>query len=74
MNLTTNEAGQPEQKTNSEQNADSQQVSPSIVNALVGGSFVCQGCGHELINDFCMKTGGYCYLCDPNITLEELLK
>lgn len=35
--------------------------------------FTCQSCEHELPIEFQMKTEGYCYLCDPNITVEELL-
>ncbi len=35
--------------------------------------FVCQGCKHELPTAFCMRTEGYCYLCDPNIDVNELL-
>lgn len=37
-------------------------------------SFTCKSCGHELDATFCMRTPGYCYMCDPAITLEELLK
>jgi uncharacterized protein YlaI len=36
-------------------------------------TFICQSCKHELPIDYCMKTEGFCYLCDPNVTLEELL-
>ncbi len=35
--------------------------------------FKCQGCGHELESKMCMRTPNYCYLCDPNITVDELL-
>jgi hypothetical protein len=35
MNLSTKEIGQPEQEPNNEQKADSQQVSPSIANAVL---------------------------------------
>jgi hypothetical protein len=35
--------------------------------------FTCQGCNCELAEDYSLRTKGYCYLCDPNITLEELL-
>ena len=38
MNQSTKEIGQPEQEPNNEQKADEKQVSPSIANALVGGS------------------------------------
>ena len=37
-------------------------------------TFVCQGCKHELELKFSIKTQGWCYLCDPNISLEELLE
>lgn len=37
-------------------------------------SFVCQGCKCKVPNDFSIKTDGYCYLCDPNVTLEECLQ
>jgi hypothetical protein len=36
-------------------------------------SFVCKQCNHELPIDFNMRTDGYCYLCDPNVSVEELL-
>lgn len=36
--------------------------------------FVCIGCGHELEPQFCMRAKGYCYLCDPHVTLQELLQ
>ena len=48
MNLQTIENGQPEQVMNNEPEADSQQVSPSIANALVGGSF---SSGNNLENE-----------------------
>lgn len=35
--------------------------------------FRCKGCNNRLISSFSLKTEGYCYLCDPNITLEEAL-
>lgn len=35
--------------------------------------FICNGCNHLLDTVFIMKTPGYCYMCDPNVTLEELL-
>lgn len=31
------------------------------------------GCGHQLPADYQMRTDGFCYMCDPNITVEELL-
>lgn len=37
-------------------------------------SFVCQGCKCEVPNEFSVKTDGYCYLCDPKVTLEECLQ
>lgn len=35
--------------------------------------FTCQSCKHELPIDYQMRTEGFCYLCDPHITVEELL-
>lgn len=37
-------------------------------------TFNCKGCGHNLPKDYQIKTDGYCYLCDPNVTVDELLK
>jgi hypothetical protein len=37
-------------------------------------TFVCQGCRCKVPNDFSVKTNGYCYLCDPEVTLEECLQ
>jgi hypothetical protein len=36
-------------------------------------TFKCKGCGHELPENFQMKTKGYCYMCDPEVTVKELL-
>ena len=36
-------------------------------------SFICVGCQHELPIEFNLRTEGYCYLCDPEISIEELL-
>ncbi len=36
-------------------------------------TFICEGCNYELPTDFSMRTPEFCYLCDPNITVEELL-
>ena len=36
-------------------------------------SFICKGCQCEVPNDYKLKTDGYCSLCDPNVTLNELL-
>lgn len=36
-------------------------------------TFKCKGCGHELPGNFQMRTEGYCYLCDPKVTVDELL-
>jgi predicted RNA-binding Zn-ribbon protein involved in translation (DUF1610 family) len=36
-------------------------------------SFICQGCGQELNVVFQMRTMDFCYICDPNVTVEELL-
>lgn len=35
--------------------------------------FKCKGCSCILLNDYSLRTEGWCYLCDPNITLDELL-
>lgn len=35
--------------------------------------FICNGCNLEVYEDYCLKTEGFCYLCDPNIPLEDLL-
>jgi len=53
-------------------------VQPSTESAIVGNNvladgFICQGCKHELSMDFNLRTEGFCYLCDPNITLAECL-
>lgn len=37
------------------------------------GLFTCKGCSCELTKDYVLRTEGYCYLCDPNIKLSELL-
>ena len=36
-------------------------------------AFTCIGCKHELPVEFQIRTAGYCYLCDPNVTVSELL-
>lgn len=33
----------------------------------------CHGCGHYVPKDYVLRTQGFCYLCDPNITLEEAI-
>jgi len=40
---------------------------------VLAAGFICQGCKHELPMDFNLRTEGFCYLCDPNITLAECL-
>ena len=37
-------------------------------------SFKCKGCEHELPFNYSMKNPEYCYLCDPEVTIDELLK
>ena len=32
-----------------------------------------EGCENELPSNYSIKTEGYCYLCDPNVTVKELL-
>lgn len=36
-------------------------------------TFTCKGCGHELPDIFIMRTPNYCYMCDPAVTVDELL-
>lgn len=36
-------------------------------------SFICQACNNNLPIEFNVRTKGFCYLCDPNLTLEECL-
>jgi len=42
-------------------------------NRLLADGFTCQACNHHLPIEFNVRTEGFCYLCDPNITLEECL-
>lgn len=35
--------------------------------------FTCKGCNCQLEMTFQLRTEGFCYLCDPDITLEECL-
>ncbi len=35
--------------------------------------FKCKGCEHELPLNYSMKNPKYCYLCDPEVTIDELL-
>ena len=42
-------------------------------NRLLADGFTCQACNHHLPIEFNVRTEGLCYLCDPNITLEECL-
>lgn len=42
-------------------------------NQLLSDGFTCQGCNHHLPMEFNVRTENFCYLCDPNITLEECL-
>ena len=44
-----------------------------VGNTVLADGFICQGCKHELPMDFNLRTEGFCYLCDPNITLDECL-
>ena len=44
-----------------------------VCNNVLADGFICQGCKHELPMDFNLRTEGFCYLCDPNITLDECL-
>lgn len=36
-------------------------------------TFICTGCGHELPADYSLNASGFCYLCDPAISLSDLL-
>lgn len=36
-------------------------------------SFICKGCNCDVSEELCLRTPEFCYLCDPNIKLEELL-
>ena len=46
----------------------------TIVPAECVKTFTCKQCGHLLPVDMSMRTEGYCYLCDPNVTVKELLE
>lgn len=46
---------------------------PPAAKPLLADGFICQGCKHELPMDFNLRTEGFCYLCDPNITLAECI-
>jgi len=37
-------------------------------------NFKCEGCKHTLPSEYSIRTENYCYLCDPNVTVDELLK
>lgn len=47
------------------------QITDDEIDKLLNQTFVCKGCTHELPNSYSMRTDGYCYLCDPAITLAE---
>jgi hypothetical protein len=36
-------------------------------------TFTCKGCGHDLPTEFSLKTKDFCYLCDPDISIDELI-
>jgi transcription elongation factor Elf1 len=36
-------------------------------------TFTCKGCGHEVPLEYSLKTKDYCYLCDPKISIDELI-
>lgn len=40
---------------------------------LADGTFECRGCGNVLHKNQCIRTPGICYLCDPAVTLDELM-
>jgi hypothetical protein len=35
--------------------------------------FICEGCGHELDRSYSLRSANYCLLCDPAISVQELL-
>lgn len=41
--------------------------------SIDNGSFCCKSCNHVLPIKFQIRTEEYCYMCDPNITLDECL-
>lgn len=43
-----------------------------ILGGMMGARFICKGCKHKLPIDYQIKTKGYCYMCDPNVTLRDL--
>lgn len=44
----------------------------NIAKPLLGDVFKCKHCGHTLPNDYSLRTPESCYLCDENISLDEL--
>lgn len=36
-------------------------------------TFKCEGCKHILPKDYVIKTPNFCYMCDPHLTIEEIL-
>lgn len=45
----------------------------STMNTSTIETFICLGCQCEVPADYSFRTQNYCYLCDPAITLDELL-
>lgn len=42
-------------------------------NRVLTETFICKSCQCICSVELCLRTDGFCYLCDPNITLEECL-
>ena len=49
------------------------QVNIGLLLGKIQPNFICKGCQCEVPYSFSLRTKGYCYLCDPNITIQELL-
>jgi len=44
----------------------------NIAKPLLGDVFKCKHCGHIVPNEYSLRTPDSCYLCDENISLDEL--
>ena len=45
----------------------------NLVPQPIDDGFKCNGCSHDVPSYFSIKTANYCYLCDPAVTVQELL-
>jgi hypothetical protein len=45
-----------------------------MITSIPNADFVCTGCRHILPRHFMLRTPYYCYMCDPNISIRELLE